>query len=42
MTELRNDIAHVGMNSKPKTAAKLKQKAASLYPELEKIRQALL
>ncbi len=42
MTELRNDIAHVGMNPKPKTAANLKQKAVLLYPELEKIGQMIL
>jgi len=37
MTELRNDIAHVGMNTQPNTAAKLQQKAVSLYPKLEEI-----
>jgi CRISPR-associated DxTHG motif protein len=37
MTELRNDIAHVGMNTQPNTAAKLQQKALSLYPKLEEI-----
>lgn len=42
MTELRNDIAHVGMNLAPKTAANLKQKALSLYPQLENIGKALL
>ncbi|MCL1466530.1 TIGR02221 family CRISPR-associated protein [Argonema galeatum] len=42
MTELRNDIAHVGMNPQPKTAANLKEKAVGLYPKLEKIVQALL
>jgi len=42
MTELRNDIAHVGMNLRPQTAAKLKEKAGSLYPELEKIGQRIL
>ncbi|WP_442945024.1 hypothetical protein [Nostoc sp.] len=42
MTELRNDIAHVGMNLNPQTALKLKQKAVSLYPHLEKLGQELL
>ncbi|MEH2379888.1 MAG: TIGR02221 family CRISPR-associated protein [Nostoc sp.] len=42
MTELRNDIAHVGMNLNPKTALKLKQKVESLYPQLEKLGQQLL
>jgi CRISPR-associated DxTHG motif protein len=42
MTELRNDIAHCGMNCQPKTAAKLKEKAESLYPKLEKIGNELL
>jgi CRISPR-associated Csx2 family protein len=42
MTELRNDIAHCGMNRQPQTAANLKEKAKSLYPELEKIGKQLL
>lgn len=42
MTELRNDIAHVNMNLNPQTALKLKQKAVSLYPQLEKLGQELL
>ncbi|MFW9262350.1 TIGR02221 family CRISPR-associated protein [Nostoc sp. CALU 546] len=42
MTELRNDIAHVGMNLNPQTALKLKQKAVSFYPQLEKLGQQLL
>lgn len=37
MTELRNDIAHVGMNLQPNNAAKLKKQAVSLYPKLEEI-----
>lgn len=40
--ELRNDIAHCGMNRQPQTAAKLQAKAVSLYPKLEKIANALL
>ncbi|MEH2409437.1 TIGR02221 family CRISPR-associated protein [Nostoc sp.] len=42
MTELRNDIAHVGMNLNPQSALKLKQKTVSLYPQLEKLGQQLL
>ncbi|MEP6519618.1 TIGR02221 family CRISPR-associated protein [Microcoleus vaginatus] len=42
MTELRNDIAHVGMNLKPQAAAKLKKKASSLYPRLKKLGESLL
>jgi CRISPR-associated DxTHG motif protein len=42
MTDLRNDIAHVGMNLHPKTAAQLKQNAISLYPQLQKLGQTLL
>ena len=42
MTELRNDIAHVGMNLKPQDAAKLKKKASSLYPRLKKLGESLL
>ncbi len=42
MTELRNDIAHVGMNLQPQAAGKLQQKAASLYPGLLEIAEKLL
>ncbi len=42
MAELRNDIAHVGMKLSPQTALKLKQKAVSLYPRLQKLGQELL
>lgn len=42
MTGLRNDIAHVGMNTDPQTALKLKQQISSLYPELQKLGQELL
>ncbi len=42
MTELRNDIAHCGMNSQPQPASNLKKKAESLYPKLEKIGNELL
>ena len=42
LTELRNDIAHCGMNDRPQTAANLKQKVLKLYPELEKIAKELL
>lgn len=42
MTELRNDIAHVGMKTSPKPAALLKQNIASLYPRLDALAQRLL
>ena len=42
MAELRNDIAHVGMNLTPKTATKLKNNAESLYSQLQKIAANLL
>jgi CRISPR-associated DxTHG motif protein len=42
MTELRNDIAHVGMRLKPATALKLKQKVVSLYPQLQIFARELL
>jgi CRISPR-associated DxTHG motif protein len=42
MTELRNDIAHVGMKLEPQKAAKLKNKASSLYPRLQKLGESLL
>lgn len=42
MAELRNDIAHCGMNSQPQTAAKLKEKTVLLYPKLKKIGMELL
>lgn len=42
MTELRNDIAHCGMNRQPQTATKLKEKTVLLYPKLEKIGKELL
>lgn len=41
-TELRNDIAHVGMRINPQTALKLKEKVVSLYPQLQKFAQELL
>ncbi|MBE9055640.1 TIGR02221 family CRISPR-associated protein [Sphaerospermopsis sp. LEGE 08334] len=42
MTQLRNDIAHVGMNLNPQPAFRLKEKAVSLYPLLQKLGQELL
>ncbi|MEI2583903.1 TIGR02221 family CRISPR-associated protein [Scytonema sp. PRP1] len=42
MTELRNDIAHCGMNSNPQPAIRLKQRAVLLNDSLQKIGQALL
>lgn len=42
VTELRNDIAHVGMNPNPKSAGKLKKSAKSIYPDLVKMAEVLL
>lgn len=42
MSELRNDIAHVGMNLNPQSALRLKERAVSLYPRLQKLGQELL
>ena len=40
--ELRNDIAHVGMHEHPKSARDLLRDMVAIYPELEKLAQALL
>lgn len=37
MTELRNDIAHVGMNPRPSSAESLSKRVKKLYPELKAI-----
>ncbi|MBZ8182636.1 TIGR02221 family CRISPR-associated protein [Oscillatoria salina] len=42
MTGLRNDIAHVGMNLSPTSAAKLKQNAVDLYPKLQQLANKLI
>lgn len=42
VTELRNDIAHVGMRIDPKHAVHLKNKVKSLYPELQKLAEFYL
>ncbi|MBS0017742.1 MAG: TIGR02221 family CRISPR-associated protein [Arthrospira sp. SH-MAG29] len=42
MTEIRNDIAHVGMNLNPSKANSLKNSAISMYPSLEEIAKQLL
>ncbi|MBE9095867.1 TIGR02221 family CRISPR-associated protein [Tychonema sp. LEGE 07203] len=42
ITQLRNDIAHCGMNLEPQDATNLKQKASSLYPRLQKLGESLL
>ncbi|MBN3873706.1 TIGR02221 family CRISPR-associated protein [Nostoc sp. JL33] len=42
MAQLRNDIAHVGMNLKPETAANLKKRTKLIYPQLQKLGQQLL
>ncbi len=41
LTELRNDIAHVGMNLRPKDAEKLRREVKDLYPRLQKLAQEL-
>jgi len=42
MTQLRNDIAHCGMNPSPTKAAKLKQNFENVYPQLPELAQLLL
>lgn len=42
MTQLRNDIAHCGMNPSPTKAAKLKQNFENIYPKLPELAQLLL
>ncbi|MDX9992706.1 MAG: TIGR02221 family CRISPR-associated protein [Anaerolineales bacterium] len=42
VTNLRNDIAHVGMRQNPKTASQLKQKVETLYPQLEQLADQFL
>lgn len=42
MTQLRNDIAHVGMKTNPNQAANLYKKMIKLYPKLKEIGEELL
>jgi CRISPR-associated DxTHG motif protein len=42
VTQLRNDIAHVGMNSDPKSAKKLKDRFEKIYPSLSELVASLL
>jgi len=42
MTQLRNDIAHVGMNRDPRPAQKLQKSAQLIYPDLVKMAETLL
>jgi hypothetical protein len=42
VTNLRNDIAHVGMRQNPQTASQLKQKVETLYPQLEQLVEQFL
>ncbi|MEG4504935.1 TIGR02221 family CRISPR-associated protein [Microcoleus sp. F6_B4] len=42
MAELRNDIAHCGMNNQPQTAGSIKKKVLSLSPKFKKISEELL
>ena len=41
LSELRNDIAHVGMNPTPKKADKLRKEAQDIYPRFRKLAEAL-
>lgn len=41
MTTLRNDIAHVGMNENASSASALCRKMDAIYPQLERLAQAL-
>ncbi|WRH67241.1 MAG: TIGR02221 family CRISPR-associated protein [Planktothrix sp. GU0601_MAG3] len=42
MTELRNDIAHVGMNLNPQSAENIKKQAINLYPKIKAIGESML
>jgi hypothetical protein len=42
MAELRNDIAHCGMNNQPQTAGSIKKKVLSLSPKFKTISEELL
>jgi hypothetical protein len=42
LTELRNDIAHVGMKLQPKDAAKLCRNVNEMYPSLQQVGQIFL
>ena len=42
LTQLRNDLAHVGMNLNPKPAEKLARDAHELYPRLQEVGRLLL
>lgn len=42
MTDLRNDIAHVGMNEQPKSASDLCRRMTRIYPDLESLARLLL
>jgi hypothetical protein len=41
LTELRNDIAHVGMNLRPKKADKLRREAQDILPRLKTLAKSL-
>ncbi len=42
LTQLRNDIAHVGMQPKPRSAESLRKNAVVLYPRLERLGEVIL
>ncbi|MBE7471276.1 MAG: TIGR02221 family CRISPR-associated protein [Anaerolineae bacterium] len=41
LTELRNDIAHVGMNLNPKKADRLRKEAQDIFPRLQTLAESL-
>ena len=41
LTQIRNDIAHVGMNKDPKSAKALQRRASELLPRLQAIAEIL-
>jgi hypothetical protein len=42
LTDLRNDLAHVGMNDDPQSAARLGRAMEALYPALDELASVLL
>jgi hypothetical protein len=42
LTDLRNDLAHVGMNDAPQSAARLGRAMEALYPALDELASVLL
>ena len=42
LANLRNDIAHVGMKTTPRSAARLRKNAQTIYPELEDLADRII